>query len=940
MRIDPSASRARRPRRSGRSVRARGGRCVGVLLLPLLVGTLGVPAARAVPLYFPGQITVPVSASTSAVVALDVNGDGLRDLIAGLDDGHVAVLLNLREGRFAQSSADGSLGGGRVVDLLLVPLRPGGPLALLAVTANPDQLAVYDLVGGTAPLSLRALVALPEDPGRLAAGLAAPDGSLRPVVTLPGIDSWLVVGEEGGVWRVLQQVDTGDRPVDAAVIDLDGDGRLAVVTADNGVLSPGLSIHLPDADGRYGLSAQVATPGTPSALFAFDAQGDARPELFVAYADSARVTCYAAAGGTLGPVAELAAPLPASGLFVARYDGGELGLWTWSDTRGVVDYFRNAGAGWTFAETFFAGGQAVDGRLDDLNGDSYPDLVIANGASGYLGLLFGNNTRSFRAYLATPLPDQPVDARLFDDDGDGRLDFAATCQGSRSLEILHGDGHGHLRRDVPSVVLDQIPSGLAVLQADADLRPDLAVTLPAVAQTVVLRRLPEGGYVEIDRFATDAFPFRVVAGDLDLDGAEDLVIDNLLAQTLTIGWGAGDGTFPARSTLAPMAAIEDLALVDLNGDRLPEIVAVSGQTALFTLQNLGGRAFASPMFYSLPDQPATLAAGDFDGDGDADVVVGQRAGAAISIFENRGNGFLITRTADLPVDGRPGALAVSDVNLDGRQDIVIALPGRQEIGLLVNRGGWAWSVPLRWVSALTPAAVAVGDLNSDGVPDLVQLDLTLGLAVTMLNVEPNPVPAAPVPLAVACVDDVLEVRASPPEGSVWTLEAVGDAGPLALAADGVARIGALARLGAGWLLRLDRADRSAAGLAAGASAEVRLRTGDRGTVLAAAGIPTACLATDATADGTVLALLGASPNPFNPRLEVRFRLARAGLVQGTIHDAAGRLVAELGRCWYAAGEHTLDWDGRGARGPAGAGLYLLTLSAEGRVVSRKLTLLK
>ncbi|MHB8080405.1 MAG: FG-GAP repeat domain-containing protein, partial [Candidatus Krumholzibacteriia bacterium] len=810
----------------------------------------------------------------------------------------------------------------------------------IATAADPDRLGVYDIVGGAEPLSLRALVALPEDPGGLVAGLAAPDGSVRLVVTLPGVDSWLIVGEQDGAWQVLQQVDTGDRPVDAAVIDLEGDGRPEVVTADNGVLSRGLSIHRADADGRYALAAQVATPGAPSALFAFDAQGDARPELFVAYADSARVTCYAAEGGTLVPVADLPAPLPASGLHVARFAGDELGLWAWSSTRGVANYFRNTGAGWVFTDTYFAGGRAVQGRLDDLNGDSYPDLVIANGESASLGLLFGNNTRSFRAYLATPLPEQPVDGRLYDENGDGRPDFAVTCQGSRSLEILHGDGRGHLRRDLPPVPLGDVPAGLTVLRADADLLPDVAVTLPAVNQAVVLRRLPEGGYLETARFATGAFPFRVVAGDLDLDGADDLVIANLLAETFTVAWGAGDGTFPVRSTLTPMTAIADLALVDLNGDHRPEIVAVSGQEALFTLLNLGGRVFGPPMIYLLQDQPATLATGDLDGDGDADVVVGQRTGAAVSIYENRGNGFLTLRSSDLALGGWPGALAVNDVNLDGLRDIVVALPGRQEIALLVNRGGWVWSPPLRWVSALAPTALGVGDLNGDAIPDIVQLDLTLGLAVTMLNVEPNPVPVAPVPLAVTCADGVLEIRACPPPAAGWTIEAVDGAGTRELAADGVARCGELARLGDGWLLRLTPADRAVAGLASGAPATVRLRGRAPDTVAATVAAPAACLAADGVVAGSDLVLLGAAPNPFNPRVEVRFRLPRAGPVRGTIHDAAGRLVADLGRRWYAAGEHTLRWDGRSADGPAGAGLYLLTLSAEGRAVSRKLTLLK
>ncbi len=939
MRIDPSASRAR-SRRTGRDVAAGRDRRPGALLLPLLIVAAASPAGGAVPLYFPGQITVPVTAPTSAVVARDLTGDGLLDLIAGLEDGHLVMLQNLREGRFTQFAADASLGAGRVVDLLLAALRPGDPLSLVATTANPDQLAIFDILDGPAPLSLRELLALPEDPAALAPGLSAPDGSLRLVVTLPGLDRWLIAGERDGAWRVLQEIDTGDRPLDAAVIDLEGDGQPEVVTADNGALSRGLSLHRAGPDGSYGLAWQLATPGAPSALFAFDAQGDARLELFVTYADSARVTCFAAEGGALVPVADLPAPLPATGLHVGRFDGGELGLWTWSSTRGVVNYFRNAGAGWTFAEAFFAGGQAADGRLGDLNGDSYPDLVLANGASRNLGLLFGNSARGFRAYLATPLPTQPSDGRLYDEDGDGRLDYAVTCQGNRSLEILHGDGRGHLTRDVPPVTLDQVPSGLAVLRADGDLLPDVAVTLAAVDQTAVLRRLPGGGYVETARIPTGDFPFRIVAGDLDDDGVDDLLVANLLARTFTIAWGAGDGTFPELGTLSPMTTIEDVALADLNGDGLPEILAVSGEVTLFTLLNLGGRAFASPGFYVIPSQPATLATGDFDGDGDADVVVGQRTGAAVTVYENRGNGFLSSRLADWPLGGRPGDLAAADVNLDGLRDIVVALPGRQEMAVLLGRGGWTWTPPLRWVSALTPAAIGVGDLNGDAIPDLVQLDLTLELTVAMLNVEPNPVPVSPVPLAVACRDGALEIRAFPPAGDGWILEAAGGADARELAADGVARHGELTRLGAGWLLRLTAADWAAAGLAGAEPVEVRLRGRAAGAAVSAVVASPACLGLAATAEGAGPVLLAACPNPFNPSVEARFRLPRAGLVRGTIHDAAGRLVADLGERWCAAGEHTLRWDGRGADGPAGAGLYLLTVAAEGRAVSRKLTLVK
>ena len=85
--------------------------------------------------------------------------------------------------------------------------------------------------------------------------------------------------------------------------------------------------------------------------------------------------------------------------------------------------------------------------------------------------------------------------------------------------------------------------------------------------------------------------------------------------------------------------------------------------------------------------------------------------------------------------------------------------------------------------------------------------------------------------------------------------------------------------------------------------------------------------------------LEARPNPFNPRTEIVLVLATSGPVRVTVHDAAGRRVAELVNADLAAGQHVFAWEGRTDRGqPVSAGLYLVRAEAAGEVVSRKVTL--
>lgn len=83
------------------------------------------------------------------------------------------------------------------------------------------------------------------------------------------------------------------------------------------------------------------------------------------------------------------------------------------------------------------------------------------------------------------------------------------------------------------------------------------------------------------------------------------------------------------------------------------------------------------------------------------------------------------------------------------------------------------------------------------------------------------------------------------------------------------------------------------------------------------------------------------PNPFNPVTSIVCELARPQDVRLTICTPAGEQVAVLHAGPLPAGRHELRWRGRDDRERAVAsGIYLCRLEAEGRVLTRKLTLLR
>ena len=90
------------------------------------------------------------------------------------------------------------------------------------------------------------------------------------------------------------------------------------------------------------------------------------------------------------------------------------------------------------------------------------------------------------------------------------------------------------------------------------------------------------------------------------------------------------------------------------------------------------------------------------------------------------------------------------------------------------------------------------------------------------------------------------------------------------------------------------------------------------------------------------ALVGAAPNPFNPRTVVRYELADADVVTLRIYDAAGRLVRALvDGVPQPAGRYAATWDGRNGSGAAAAaGVYCCRLTAGDHAETCRVTLVR
>lgn len=88
-------------------------------------------------------------------------------------------------------------------------------------------------------------------------------------------------------------------------------------------------------------------------------------------------------------------------------------------------------------------------------------------------------------------------------------------------------------------------------------------------------------------------------------------------------------------------------------------------------------------------------------------------------------------------------------------------------------------------------------------------------------------------------------------------------------------------------------------------------------------------------------LFGNFPNPFNPSTTVAFSLPTPGRVRVSVYGVDGRLVAQLADSTFGAGRNAVVWDGRNDAGEeVGSGVYMYRLEALGKLLERKMLMLK
>ena len=514
----------------------------------------------------------------------------------------------------------------------------------------------------------------------------------------------------------------GPSPASVALGDLDGDGKLDIVVAND--YGADISVYRnTSTPGNISFAPRVNFPaGThPVSVGIADLDGDGKPDIAVVNA-------------VLGP--------------------STVGVFRNSTTAGSTEL--------SFADMveFPTGDYSFNLAVGDLDGDGKPDLAVANENSTSVSLLRNvSGPGSITPASFEPRIDLAVAGRAFfvslgDLDGDGRPDVAVAHDGGVSVfQNLTSPGAWTPESFGPSLELSTggIAYDVAIGDLDRDGKLDLAVTILDSPSVSVFQNRSSGGVLDSASFGPKldfGGPANsVVIGDLDGDGKPDLITSrnpslsvyrNTIGETPIVpGNSPLDGSaLASRLDLGAGDGPIEAAIGDLDGDGKPDVVVVNNYDSTMTLYrnissngSLTADSFAPRVDWATGSSPYGVALSDIDGDGKLDIVVPNSGDHTVSVYRNIGSpGDLriesFAERVDFSTGNLPLSVAIGDWDGDGRPDIVTANHDDNSVSVLRNLSTpgslttRSFAPRVDFAAGPHPHSVVIGDLDGDGKPDL------------------------------------------------------------------------------------------------------------------------------------------------------------------------------------------------------------------------------
>jgi hypothetical protein len=356
-----------------------------------------------------------------------------------------------------------------------------------------------------------------------------------------------------------QSFTTGADPAFIALGDLDGDGKIDVVTPNNAsIINASYFRNLSTGSGSiaYSAKADFTVGSNPISAFIGDIDGDGLPDLVVANYGTNNYSIFrnTSTVGTISFAARV--NIAAASLSTNPYDvtirdidgDGKADLVVSNNGSSFLSVHRNTGSLGTISFAtpidFQAYTNPVSVSVGDLDGDGKPDVAVANffsldGAISVFRNTSTPGTISFATKLDLTPGSQPRSVVIGDIDGDGKSDLAVANGNSNTMSIFRNTSTvGTLSfASKVDVTTGTAPFSVSLGDIDGDSKVDLAVANFTSGTVSVFKNNSTPGTISIATkvdFTATTQPRSVFIADQDGDGKNDLTTANLGSDNFSV----------------------------------------------------------------------------------------------------------------------------------------------------------------------------------------------------------------------------------------------------------------------------------------------------------------------------------------------------------------------------------------------------------------------